>query len=727
MKYKTRGNAHPQGKPRVFFTGHPRDITLFFDKITDMILQRQNCAIFYDEDPTWIDDEEMYFSDLRQMQLIVIVVTSNFLYRENIAFNKVFRFAMENHIPVLPIMEERGLESEFNRLCGDLQFLDPNATDLTAISFEEKLSKYLSSVLVGDEMAAKVRAAFDAYVFLSYRKKDRKYAQELMRLIHKNEFCRDIAIWYDEFLVPGENFNESIKTALDKSELFALVVTPNLVNEENYVMTTEYPMAKKADKRILPAELLPTDTEILKTSFPQIPECTDPNDEKALAETLLKSLEHVAKMENDNDPQHNFFIGLAYLSGIDVEVNHERAVELITSSAYAGLPEAIEKIVTMYRSGEGVVRNYEMALEWQQQLVNVRQKNFEIQKTKENIINLLDAIWWLGDYMLELGIINQAAVVFGRMGDVCLLEYKNYDPYIARKYLSTSYSQQGLIEMMRGNLKSALKFFQLSVGIDEKLAKENNDPKLRLLLSVSYDRLGDIYKLLKNTDMALLYYKASFGIVFQLDRENALESKYDLIISYLKVGTAYSVQSKLSLAFEYYDKALENATNMVKIDDTIRAKSTLSGVYNNLGVLYKRKGNLEKALSYHEKSMEIRKEIVIQSDTFMSKWDLAQSNRNLGGLYELKGEYEKTVSYYRKAIDLLEDVVKDSQIADAYDKFAYLNYKIWSITGERKYLERAHIVYVNLTGWCNDTKRYEKHRDMVFRKWNELFNKGDKK
>ena len=51
-----------------------------------------------------------------------------------------------------------------------------------------------------------------------------------MRLIHKNEFCRDIAIWYDEFLTPGENFNDAIKEALQKSGLFVLTVTPNLVN-----------------------------------------------------------------------------------------------------------------------------------------------------------------------------------------------------------------------------------------------------------------------------------------------------------------------------------------------------------------------------------------------------------------------------------------------------------------------------------------------------------------
>ena len=221
----------------------------------------QDCAIWYRGSDAVVDD--LFFVDLEQMQLFVMPVTTNLLCTANDALNIDFKFAMEHHIPVLPLMQEPGLEELFNKKCGELQFLDKNKIDETAISYEEKLEKYLSSVLIGDELAEKIRAAFDAYVFLSYRKKDRKYAQELMRLIHKNDFCRDIAIWYDEFLTIGENFNDSIKDALQKSGLFVLAVTPNLVNETNYIMTTEYPMAYDAGKPILPAELVPTDREQL--------------------------------------------------------------------------------------------------------------------------------------------------------------------------------------------------------------------------------------------------------------------------------------------------------------------------------------------------------------------------------------------------------------------------------------------------------------------------------
>ena len=60
-----------------------------------------------------------------------------------------------------------------------------------------------------------------------------------------------------------------------------------------------------------------------------------------------------AVTENDNEPEHNFLIGLAYLDGIDVEVNRERGIEMITLAAEAGLIEAMEKLFLLYSGEEG--------------------------------------------------------------------------------------------------------------------------------------------------------------------------------------------------------------------------------------------------------------------------------------------------------------------------------------------------------------------------------------
>lgn len=199
---------------------------------------------------------------------------------------------------------------------------------------------------------------------MSYRKKDRKFADELMRLIHKNPACRDVAIWYDEYLTPGEGFNDAIAKMLDKSQLYTLLVTPNLVNEENYVQTTEYPAARKARKPIFPAEMESTDRAELERQYEELPACATTGDEDSFYSQLIDTLHGLALRENDSDPAHNYLIGLAYLEGIDVEVDRERALELITSAAEAELPEAMERLCEIYFQGIGIPIDYKKACQW---------------------------------------------------------------------------------------------------------------------------------------------------------------------------------------------------------------------------------------------------------------------------------------------------------------------------------------------------------------------------
>ena len=54
---------------------------------------------------------------------------------------------------------------------------------------------------------------------------------------------------------------------------------------------------------------------------------------KTFHPALLEKLRIMAVTTDDEDPGHKFLIGLAYLDGIDVEVDAGRAVELITEAA----------------------------------------------------------------------------------------------------------------------------------------------------------------------------------------------------------------------------------------------------------------------------------------------------------------------------------------------------------------------------------------------------------
>ena len=135
LKYKTRGNISPQGIPRVYFCCHHNDFTKYFETISDDILTKHNCTIWYSDEE--VVHGEDFFENLKHMQLFVMPVTTNILCTENTAFNTEFKFAIENHIPVLPLMQENGLDELFNQKCGDLQFLNKFKAELIYLAMKE--------------------------------------------------------------------------------------------------------------------------------------------------------------------------------------------------------------------------------------------------------------------------------------------------------------------------------------------------------------------------------------------------------------------------------------------------------------------------------------------------------------------------------------------------------------------------------------------------------------
>lgn len=82
-----------------------------------------------------------------------------------------FRYAITHGIPVLPLMQEPGLATRFNEVCGNIQFLDKFSKDATEIAYEIKLDRFLKAHIIEQRLIEQLRNAFCAFVFMSYRKK----------------------------------------------------------------------------------------------------------------------------------------------------------------------------------------------------------------------------------------------------------------------------------------------------------------------------------------------------------------------------------------------------------------------------------------------------------------------------------------------------------------------------------------------------------------------------
>ncbi len=354
FSFVTRDNSGVEGKSRIYFSCHANDKYKYFQSICKDIFSLMDCVIFYTDNMEAEYSEDVKNYDLMRMNLFVIPVTRDLLFSENRVINVDLPFAQQNDIPILPLMMDNSLIFRYEEVFGKIQYLTPRKFDETAIPYIQKLKIYLTTTLISDELRKKVQEAFDEYVFLSYRKKDRAYANELMRLIHINPRFRRLAIWYDEYLVPGERYDDLIKNAMETSSIFTLLVTPNLLEDNNYVLTTEYPYAKELFDMVLPIEMVSTDRKALEESYPGIPDIIQGKDDKELRDAFIDALKAIAHKESKDDPIHNYMLGIAYLEGIDVEIDREYAVSYIESAAKDNLPEAVSKLARLYHDGIGV-------------------------------------------------------------------------------------------------------------------------------------------------------------------------------------------------------------------------------------------------------------------------------------------------------------------------------------------------------------------------------------
>ncbi len=710
MKVKTRGGARPNGKRRVYFTCHPKDFDLYFDKVCEDIFKTQDCAIYYTADMTAPIPEQYLESDLGQMSLFVMPVTHRLLSEKNRAMDFDFVFATsENHlIPVLPLMMEINVDERIKNLYKDKfeqrQYYSPYDRDLTAISYEEKLKKYLSSILLDDDTVERIRKAFDAYIFLSYRKKDRHHANELMGLIHKNPMYRDVAIWYDEFLTPGENFEKEIQKALDKSELFTLLVTPNLVNEQNYVQTTEYPYAhEKAQKPILPAEMVETDKEKLKKQYPGVTDCVDAHTEE-LDAAILNGLKMISLRANEDDPEHCYLIGLAYLDGIDVEVNREYAFELITSAAEADLPEAMEKLFNMYRKGDKINLDYSKALKWAQRLYEFYLKT-EGEKGRTTLAwlsNLAYMYGELGDHQKQLELNEKAYAlrceVFGERDPDTLTSLSN---------LASTYGK-------RGNHQKQLELNEKAYALRCEMFGEKHPDTLTSLnnLAGAYGELGNHQKQLELTKKV---YALSCEVLGE-KHPDTLSSLNNLACTYGKLGDhrkalelnekAYALRCEVfgekhpdtltslsNLAYTYGDlgdhkKQLLNKKAYALMCEVLGEKhpDTLTSL-NNLAVTYAELGDHQKALELNEKAYALRCEVLGEKHP-----DTLQSLNNLAYTYGKLGDHQKAAELFEKVYALMCEVIGEKH-PDTLTSLNNLAYTYGELGDHQKQLELNEKAY----------------------------------
>lgn len=337
--------------PNVYFCGRK-----YFDVLYREICKLGKISMWY-EKGIFDSNESDRELELERMNLFIIPITNTFLEDLPPRYVKDYEFAIARGIPVLPIAFEPVDDALYASVFGTRHYISYDSKGRGGLSFIEKLDSYLSALLVSPEIVARVKDAFGGRVFLSYRKKDRMHVSSIMRMIHSNENLIDIAVWYDEFLTPGEYFDASIKEKIKESDAFLLSVTPNLLEDGNYVMNSEYPFAFNENMLIVPIEVEKTEKAELQKCYPHIPECKSIEYANEITDIILRQLKERDKPKKSkavSEPERDYLLGLAYVFGIDVEVDRERGFRLIERAADAGCEEAMHKLSQNNLRGGGI-------------------------------------------------------------------------------------------------------------------------------------------------------------------------------------------------------------------------------------------------------------------------------------------------------------------------------------------------------------------------------------
>lgn len=560
---KTRGNTAPAGKTRIYVVSGPEGRDRYMDAVVRILLQVENAAIYYDDGT---GEQEYLNEENHAYQIVAAIITETFLRTENPAKQELL-FAIKNNIPIFPFTFEKGVDILFDQTIGHYQCIFAGQQTGTEKNFYQKLYDAISDVVQPEELKQDIYdKAFDLFLFISYRKIDRKYVNDYIKLIHKIPALQGIGYWYDEDLSMGGDYNEEIDIALRGSDAVLLIVTPNVLVEGNYVKRIEYQNAISYGKPIVAVELAPTDRGAFIEAFPEVDyyiSLAEIGSSEAVFSNLIK-----LQGKPPRSKYSNYLLGQAYLYGTGVEMNWSLGRKILTELAENGYVPAIEAMVDLCKSQTGASLDPEALLRWKKELVLARQYLFEQSQEKDRLLDYLHSLYEYGNEFFMHQKIEEAKRIYLMFMEVC----ENYQ-LGCEDMIKVCYDLGKIYYSVR-NYEEAQIYFTRQMQLTEQYLDIKGELDLEAARSYFTSRL-----LLSDIQLALSDYgpaEKGYKQAEQIARKNyelfsCNDTLRDLRSSDSRLGRLYTVCAEkygdgnlLQIACEYYTEAAEIGNNIYK-------------------------------------------------------------------------------------------------------------------------------------------------------------------
>ena len=377
---------------------------------------------------------------------------------------------------------------------------------------------------------------------------------------------------------------------IQQCDAFIILITPNLLEEDNYVMNYEYPLAIRMRKRIIPIQVVETDRDRLLYHYKNIPNPINLFEANNFTEIIQKT--GIELMTVDDSPRHLYLIGNAYLNGFEVELDFDKAISLISEAANNGYIEAYKKLISIYRDGYFTIKAPNKVIYWEEQYMRCL--------LSKNAGNPLEVFYHLrnsGDAYYEMQEYNTALEKYELAFQIVNFLIKKFGSAVNRdtieewQCLSDIYLKEGQTYEQLERLDKAEMCFRKSLKIDSELNenKETESHETLRNLAISFATIGDFYlrhsrlikakhafqyavQLLDSSTHSVIWRPPNqLDVVYHgfAELKAAKIEYHHLMYSYESLAEIAVKRLQINLALLNYEKAQIPAYKLYKMDKSI--------------------------------------------------------------------------------------------------------------------------------------------------------------
>jgi len=427
---------------------------------------------------------------------------------------------------------------------------------------------------------------------------------------------------------------------------------------------------------------------------------------------LVAALAEVGRRAHEGTPQHHFFMGLAYLCGIDQEPDYGRALELMTMAAQPADPtehepciEATERLVDMYLLGEGVARSVPEALEWQRRVVEQTGAAFARHHDPDEhrgygtrhfkaLVRLSDLLRESDDGPGAIDAAEEALAFSDELADEVGVRDMDRDRAVALNRLGKLY--QANREPQR-----AWRCLQQAKAAYDRLAYEMGTWRARHDLSVSLERLGDLARAFKDLNHAEDCYRQALEIRQALVASDpSARARRDLSAAYTKLGNVCGDSRRPQEALDLYEKALKLDTLLEQELQTPQLTDDYCVSLTKVADAHRMLGDANAAIVRYDAARLGYESLKEDTGALRYRKNHARCLGKLASAYKHAGRRTDAEREYRACIDEWEEIAREvgSSSGETRHELAVAHFNYALFAHDRDALTEAIRLWQELVG-----------------------------